>query len=332
MITFYKVVSEVFEVEKIYSFTIFLYDKERENRVVALKDGEPLENDTIEQWKSMEEKGAYLQVFNEDKDELLLQANIDETYLNELNSEILNSMKEQEYRNKKYGPLREQSFVLKDELAVASETNDFKNLMNRAHLEIMCFPLYLNDLVSTTTELVDKLFIRDILPVRIATFAYFLAKHNKIEDELTLSQIIVSALLKDIGLTMISPAVLSEYKELTNRDLYLKHPMLSIFVLSKTGKDFDKHVKRFILEHHEQYDGSGFPREKRDKYIDMPSYIINLSDQILSYSSGLVTGKEAKLTDVIRYFYKRSPVDGINSSFPDHLLESLGSLLKSEVS
>ena len=103
--------------------------------------------------------------------------------------------------------------------------------------------------------------------------------------------------------------------------------MLSLYILSKLNVDFSKEIKRLILEQHEQYDGSGFPRNKKDNHIDFLSYIVNLSDQILMYGAGKINGKNISLEKSIEIFYKRISVEGINISFPENLLDSLGSFL-----
>lgn len=331
MIKFCRVKSDFFVVGDKYSFNIYLYDSLRHKRVLALNSLSEVTAEAIENWKKLEESGAYLQLDKDNMKEFYFETVITEEEINKENEFYFKMEKLQEFRIKKYQTVVNEKFLVKNTINTISKTNNFLPLINRVKAEVLCFPLYQSEIVSITTEVVERLFIRDILPVRAAAFSYMLAKQNKITDIESLCNIIMASLLKDLGLSLIRTSLFKNFQDLKFESIYMKHPMLSIYVLAKTGFDFSKEIKRLILEHHEQADGSGFPREKKENYIDLLSFIINLSDQILMYSMGKFNGRSVDFMKSIEIFHKNIVSDGINISFPPKLLESLGAFLFNEI-
>lgn len=331
MIRFYKVLPSFFEIDKVYSFNIYLFDPQREKRVVALYAASPVTAEVMDEWRDIEEKGAYLQLDKNNKTEFFFETETTEAELNAANEFYFRMAKLQEDRIKQYESLANENFLLRTILNDIAKTGDFLPLIKRTKAEIMMWPLYENETVSICTELVDKLFIRDIMPVRVAALSYMIAKQSKITDMQMLCDIVLAALLKDLGYGLIQTKYFENFQELQKQDIYLKHPMLTIYVLSKCGHDFSKTVKRLILEQHEQSDGSGFPREKKEDYIEYVSFIINLSDQILMYSSGKINGRKTDLIKTIELFHKGVPTEGVNVNFPHRLLESLGTFLLNDL-
>lgn len=331
MLKFYKVDKDIFKVGNSYSFHIFLFDPERNKRIIDKYPGTVLTEEHIDVWNNFLEKGAFLQIFFEEKEMVFLECEIDEKKLENFNSFYFKMIRLQENRIKEFEEKANAKFLLRTEVNKIDETNNFMPLIERVRAEVMCFPLYENEFVSMATEIVNKLFVRDTVPVRVAAFAYLLAKQAKITDVNTLSELILACLLKDVGLSLIPTDKFKNYKELLHDDLYLKHPMLSIYLLSKSGVDFSKNIKRFILEHHEQFDGSGFPRQKKEEYIDISSMIINASDQIVLYHYGKITGRPQSLMKAIEVFSKGVPLEGLNVNVPRLVQDALSTLLLNDL-
>lgn len=325
MIEFYKVESHFFEVEKEFSFNIYFFDKRRDRRIVGLHAGSPMLEELSQEWKQLEEKGVYFQIHCDSKKEFLYETGVTEEELLEVNKFYIRMFNLQAERIEKFEEKSKLNFLLKNVLNEISQTDDFMPLISRVRDEVLCFPLTMSETVSITTELIDKLFVRDIAPVRVAALSYMIAKQNKIVDIEQLSMTLIAALLKDLGLSLIRSSYVQNFEKLSRQDIYEKHAMLSIYILSKTGFEFNKKIKRLILEHHEQSDGSGFPKEKKESHIEYLSFIINLSDQVLMYSSGRINGRRVDLMKTLKFFHKGVDTRGVNVNFPQRLLDSLAS-------
>ncbi len=331
MLKFYRLKSEFFEVEKTYSFHLFMYHHESDHRVVFLHAGSIFSKEKLEEWTDLNEKGAYFQLFYEDLGAFYTETGITKEQLMEENAFYFRMMELQESRLKKYEVKSKEKFLLKTTLIDAAKTNDFSSIIAKVRSEILCLPLHKSPFISIATEIVDKLFSRDIFPVRVAALSYLIAKQNKITDEEKLCEIVVAALLKDVGLILFKTNLLTDFPKLRGMDDYEKHPVISIYILSKIGFEIPKNVKRLVLEQHEQSNGSGYPRQKKEDYIDFSSFIINLVDQILMYSMGKINGRKLDLIKTFELFHKGVSSDGINVNFPQRLLESLGSFLQNEL-
>lgn len=106
---------------------------------------------------------------------------------------------------------------------------------------------------------------------------------EKMASELGLSpietnQIRIAAFLHDIGKMLLPQNLLQkqdhlsedEYKEVQNHVVY-STDMAILFGL-------DSHVQQIIYEHHERYDGSGYPEGKKGKKLLLASSILGVAD------------------------------------------------------
>lgn len=78
--------------------------------------------------------------------------------------------------------------------------------------------------------------------------------------ETELEYLVTAALLHDLGKLQIDPKILNKPGRLTSEeyDIMKKHPVLSFELLSDRF-DISAHIKRTVLFHHENVDGSGYP-------------------------------------------------------------------------
>lgn len=331
MMNFYKVLPRFFEIGKMYNFNIYLFDPSRSKRFVELYATTALTQEHIDKWDILISKGTYFQIYFEDKEVFYEETGLAYDDLVEANPHYYKMLALQQARIEKYEANSKLTFLLREVLNGISETDDFTPLINRVRSEVMCFKLYQSDTISICTELVDKLFNRDILPVRIAALAYMIAKQNKITDENLLCSLLIAALVQNVGFGLIDSDLFSNFKELQHEEIYNKHPMLSLYILSKTGYEFDVLTKRFILEHHEQSNATGFPREKKEDHIHYISFIINLCDQLLMYSGGYINGRKTNLIKCFEIFHKQVSTEGVNMNFPHRLTDSLGVFLLNDL-
>ncbi len=89
-----------------------------------------------------------------------------------------------------------------------------------------------------------------------------------------------AALLHDIGKTRVPLDIINKPDKLTEEEFAVvkKHPELGVEIIKGLNYDFNPDSFRVILEHHERYDGTGYPSGKKDKEISMQSYIAGVCD------------------------------------------------------
>ncbi|NJB68378.1 putative nucleotidyltransferase with HDIG domain [Desulfobaculum xiamenense] len=89
----------------------------------------------------------------------------------------------------------------------------------------------------------------------------------------------LAGLYHDIGKTLIPPRVLNKPGRLTESEFNIirKHPERGLLML-RSGRPLPERVLRGVAEHHEKYNGSGYPARRRDEAIHPFARIISLAD------------------------------------------------------
>lgn len=98
-------------------------------------------------------------------------------------------------------------------------------------------------------------------------------------DELRLRDLGVGALLHDIGKIQISPDILNKNDRLTQSELEetRKHPELGFEILRK-NPDVSLMSAHCAFQHHERFDGTGYPRNLKGGEIHEYAHIVALAD------------------------------------------------------
>lgn len=119
-----------------------------------------------------------------------------------------------------------------------------------------------------------------------------------------LNTLMLCGLLHDIGKLKIPPEIIQKPGKLTNEEFELvrSHPKLGYEILR--SKSLDDRVKLSALQHHERYDGTGYPRELTG--IEMAEYasIVAIADVYDAMTSNRIYRKGICPFTVISMFEK----------------------------
>ena len=112
---------------------------------------------------------------------------------------------------------------------------------------------------------------------RVSVFAEKLAKQLKLEKSLV-KKIKMAALFHDIGKLVISDEILNSPNKLSEEEFKIvkQHSEMGSEILYAL-KDFQE-VSKYVLEHHERYDGLGYPNKIDGEKISLPARIISIAD------------------------------------------------------
>lgn len=105
-----------------------------------------------------------------------------------------------------------------------------------------------------------------------------------------LAQLATAALLHDIGMLHIDPALLAHdhrLNEAERRHLYA-HPLTAWMIL-KQSTDYSQPVLDAVLQHHERLDGSGYPQGLSGNAISLNGQIIAITEIIASRNGNMNT-------------------------------------------
>jgi HD-GYP domain-containing protein (c-di-GMP phosphodiesterase class II) len=324
-VNFLKVKSDFLEVDKTLNYHLFLYDNTRKKRFVALYAGSPIIEEVFNDFQEIEEKGGYLQINKKTVDSFCRDFDIEKDEIIALNEDYYKWYFLYENRLEQYEESIKDPFPFKKELMHAIAMDKFDKLIERFYAEIMTFPLHITQEISTATTLVEKLGKKDSPLHRKLALGHFIAQEVRIADHEALALLALATMLKDSGRTLLSFSHKKEKEQdLIRDDAFRKHPMLSYYLLSKAPIEWDKRLLRLILEHHELIDGSGFPRGKKEDYIDLISQLVQVADLIVEHGDKV---DKKDYYQIIRRIVNQTNVGGTPHAFSKNIRDVLETLL-----
>lgn len=305
-----------------YSFAIYIYQTSQKNRVVYHYPNVSVTKEALGELEEYQAKGAKLQVYIDDIESFFEETGCDQARLDAYNLERVKMVNLYTQRKESFNSKKEESFIFKKCFKEVALNKDYTFLRQRLSYELLDFPVDQDPSINFMLALTDKVLMRDLSPVKCAVLAYFMAQELGIKDYQSLSDIILGALFKDLSFCMIKPSSFNSWNSLAVDPTYKKHPFLSLYYLSKLDIPFSKDVKRFIMEHHEDSRGNGYPRGKSEDYIALGSFILNLSEQLVYISEGKM-GQEIEFESILRNIISQNKLGEINPHLPGSVLKAL---------
>lgn len=151
---------------------------------------------------------------------------------------------------------------------------------------------------------------------RVCELSLNLAKKAGLSDS-QLKNIEYASLLHDIGKIGISKSVLNKDTKLTDEEheQIKKHPQIGYFILK--GVDYLRDVSQITLQHHEWYDGSGYPNGISKDEILIEARIISIAD---AYDS-MTSSRPYRKTPLTKEEALKILEEGKNSQFDPKLVD-----------
>ncbi|MBN2877192.1 MAG: HD domain-containing protein [Bacilli bacterium] len=154
---------------------------------------------------------------------------------------------------------------------------ELKNNLKLAHDKISA-------LKDINLQTIDRILsIKDSYTLRhqkeTATLAAEIASKMGL-DEKYIQNIYLAATVHDIGKIAIPYEILNKPGRLLKEeyDLVKRHSIIGYDIIKHFA--FDEEVKRFVLEHHERLDGSGYPDQKQEQDLLLGSKILAVADTV----------------------------------------------------
>lgn len=322
--------------KKTFPFQIFIFNPIHKKYSLVLNGNRPLTRELEQFINFLLDKGGKLAILKKQKKTFLVAQETEEheipslktRELHELEKERIMYQKLYEMYLDKKGPLAFQS-----EFETACASDNFESLIERARMEILTFSVSQSYTVSLAINLAKQFLIKDNFINRIVTTAYFTAKTLNINDEEALSDVIVSCFLMHLGYTQLP---LSTCRKAQNslfedeRKLFKKHTILANHLLKRGGLEISERCRNIIFDHHERYNGSGYPGEKFGESIELLSLLVGAISHIFEFSSGKVTGSKQAMKSVIISIKNKSFTPGLELEFGDKINECISNLINTE--
>ncbi|MGK5086678.1 HD domain-containing phosphohydrolase, partial [Bdellovibrionota bacterium FG-2] len=117
--------------------------------------------------------------------------------------------------------------------------------------------------------------------VNVATYTVLFAlAFGKIESSL-LSDLAMAGLLHDVGISQIPYETASlPWMELDpeNRGVFVQHVNHSLSLIRRLDPRISERVQRFVLQHHEKFDGTGYPQKLKGFKFESVAQILGMAD------------------------------------------------------
>lgn len=119
---------------------------------------------------------------------------------------------------------------------------------------------------------------------RVAALAVALAREAGLDGERQ-HALRVAALLHDVGNVSVPPSILAKPGALSDAETLLMRAHVEEGCKLLAGIDFGAPVAEIVFEHHERFDGSGYPRGLKGEEILLEARILAIADVVEAMSS-----------------------------------------------
>jgi putative nucleotidyltransferase with HDIG domain len=159
------------------------------------------------------------------------------------------------------------------DLATFNVKNSMKLLENDPHLAMEIFKA-----ISIDSQLLKHSYM-------VSLFSIILAKKLGMISNRILLQIGLGALLHDIGQTRINQEIFNKINLTPAEWETIKdHPQLGLKILDHS-KSINSAVRSIIIQHHEQFNGRGYPNRLHNNQIFPPAKVVSIADGFCSIVS-----------------------------------------------
>lgn len=142
--------------------------------------------------------------------------------------------------------------------------------------------------------------------INVAILSVLLAKQLEYDDN-TIREIVIGAILHDIGLIFIDKEILyKEDIELEVEDMELRKKHCNLGIMTMKSASIPLVSEKIIEQHHEELDGTGYPKQLKKESILKEAHIVAIADRLDTRISYKGEKKVEALQDVITDMHKMS--------------------------
>lgn len=230
---------------------------------------------------------------------------------------------------------------LHEELLIQNENYDncvhqFTHVMEEArsgHVDFHAAKPLIEDIIKSVNRNADALVSLSKIKtfdtytfahcVNVSIFAVSFGRHLGLEGE-TLRDLGMAGLFHDIGKMKVPLAILNAPRKLTSSEYcsIQKHVDFSIDILSKTH-GIDERIIQGVADHHERFNGTGYPHGKIDTEISPFGRILSICDVYDALSSRRVYKTALPPSQTLSIMYGMRD-EAWESELLEHFIKMLG--------
>jgi response regulator RpfG family c-di-GMP phosphodiesterase len=319
--------------QKIFPFNLFLYNPLSRAYTLYLSANSPLVDEKKNFLSLISKKGGVIAVSLKQKNTFLTNLEHKEEDIPSLQRPAVTDQEKQTMMYQELLRHREEKsgkFHFKDAFNSAAERDDYTQIIEQCHDEVLAFSYKINATVSMAIYLADKLLTKDTHINRVVAFSYFVAKQSGIEKVDALGELICAAFLHNVGSTVIDynkaqkPLIELEQKDQTARK---KHGMLADYVIKRSKINLTERCIKIIMQHHERYNGTGHPNELAGDQIDPLALILGAVSHVFEFSSGQINGGATPVKTILSSIKNKYFTTGLDFEFGSQVITAMEFLL-----
>lgn len=324
------------EDERTFSFHLYVFHPINKAYTLFLHANSPLTKDKYQFLMFIVERGGKVAISTTQKITFLQTMNLSEEEIPDLEIPQEHELISLQHKRKDAWE-KEQSnkpkFHFNEALNAAAESDNWLPLIDQTRNEAMAFSFTISHTVSLANFFAEILLHEDNHTNRIVALSFQLAKGCGMEDQQALGDILCAAFLAHIGNTQI------DLFYTTNAELklspmqkndYKKHPGLAQHLIRKSELIISERCNKVLYQHHERFNGSGYPEYKQGAYIEPLALVLGASSHIIEYMNGKITGSPVRLKTILTNLKEKNLSPGLELDFGDTIYESLIYLLSND--
>lgn len=316
--------------DAVFPFNIYIYQPQGNNFVVGLHANSAYTDEIRKNYELILQKGGKLAISYRQKRTFLANLNKKEEDIPSLKPKEKSELELKREQSMKEAEASKKDFLISTELKKAISENNFLDIIEEAKKQMMSLPLNVNSTVSNMIRFADLQMHEDNFSNRVVALCYFMAKSYKIDDPVDLGDLMLASFIYDIGLTQLDSKFLTTPLTTLNAQAkidYNDHPVLAAHLIKKSGIKITTRCEQIVLDHHERYDGTGYPNEKFEPHLTKSAQILGLVDHALAFAEGKINGEKMPLDRVVSAIKNKAAIKGLEINFNQELADLFFSLL-----
>jgi hypothetical protein len=239
---FLKISPEVLSQGTQYNFNIFMYNAKSSLRYPVLYIGEELKESTLNSWAEQIIKGDTLQGLIVDKTKILEETSITPDGLERQNEFNFKLLRKQISRLKDNLGKHNSEYSYLECIEEVDRRKNTKPLTLKVQSEVLCYPLYLSQNISTATGIIEYLGVCEEDILLFVCICFVVAKDNRIEEAEQLSELIIIASIVDLGnIKLCGEKNINE----------CRHSIAStIYIAKQAGLNLCRECKKYLIDFH----------------------------------------------------------------------------------
>lgn len=307
-----------------FPFDLYLFQPLSGAFILELPQETILTQDKLEYFQTITQRGAMLAVSLESMRSYLDHTGLKKNEIPGLNVEEHPLYKLMIQHREEYKDLLSTPFNYLEAIRNIIRTENFSELIQRTKAELCQFSFTKAPIVSLAHQLaIDYLNDQKHINKSVA-LCYAFARELGIDNDEELSHLVVATFYRDIGVSQISyeQFILQNPNDNLERG-FQKHPALSLFLLNKSNLKLPPKTMKIIMDHHERFNGKGYPSGKKEQQLELLPQIIGLADHITAFASGQIVPNKSSYLKVFKALSKKTEITGLEHGYHPSLSELL---------